>query len=66
MKGERRVKKHIISLRISAEEWDSLNEIMKGLQFKRVSDLMREAFKLVLAPPNSFGDAAAEGQKRIG
>ena len=62
-RGERRVKRHIISLRISSEEWDSLNETMKGLQFKRVSDLMREAFKLVLAP--QFGDAATEGQKRI-
>ena len=65
-RGERRVKRHIISLRISAEEWDSLHEIMQGLQFKRVSDLMREAFKLVLTPPATFGDAAAEGQKRIG
>ena len=65
-RGERRVKRHIISLRISAEEWDSLHEIMQGLQFKRVSDLMREAFKLVLTPPASFGDTAAQGQKRIG
>ena len=65
-RGEKRVKRHIISLRISSEEWDSLHEIMKGLQFKRVSDLMREAFKQVLIPPASFNDAAAEGQKRIG
>ena len=65
-KGEKRVKRHIISLRISTEEWDSLHQAMQGLQFKRVSDLMREAFKLVLTPPASFGGSAAEGQKRIG
>ena len=63
--GERRVKRHIISLRVSAEEWDSLHEIMQGRKFKRVSDLMREAFRLVLAPPASFGAAGSEGQKRI-
>ena len=65
-RGERRVKRHIISLRISAEEWDSLHEIMHGLQFKRVSDLMREAFKLALTAPTGCGGAATEGQKRIG
>ena len=60
------VKQHIISLRVSTEEWNSLHEIMQGLQFKRVSDLMREAFKLVLAPPPHFGETVAEGQERIG
>jgi len=60
------VKRHIISLRVSTEEWDTLQEIMKGLQFKRVSDLMREAFRQVLAPPDSFETVAAEGQKRTG
>ena len=49
----RQVKQHIISLRISAVEYASLHEAMKGLQFKRVSDLMREAFKLLQAPPAS-------------
>jgi len=60
------VKRHIISLRVSAEEWDTLHEIMKGLQFKRVSDLMREAFKQVLTPPDELDSAATQGQKRTG
>ena len=64
-RNERRIKQHIISLRVSTEEWDSLHEVMECLQFKRVSDLMREAFKLVLAPPDSY-EIASEGQKRIG
>ena len=64
-KRERRIKRHIISLRISREEWDSMHELMNCLQFKHVSDIMREAFKLVLSPPASFENAAAEGQKRI-
>ena len=54
----RNAKTHIISLRISAEEWDALHEIMDGLQLNRVSDLMREAFKQVVAPSSSFQDAA--------
>ena len=66
MKRDRRIKRHIISLRISAEEWDSLHELMKGLQLKNVSDIMREAFKLILPPTASFENAAAEGQKRGG
>jgi hypothetical protein len=49
-------------MRISTEELDYLHEIMKGQQFKRVSDVMRAAFKLVLAPPAALGDAASEGQ----
>ena len=60
------VKRHIISMRISAEEWDSLHEAMKCLQFRHVSDLMREAFKLVLAPTSTFETATSEGQKRAG
>jgi 2,4-dienoyl-CoA reductase-like NADH-dependent reductase (Old Yellow Enzyme family) len=62
--SKQRVKQHIISMRISAEEWDSLHETMKCLQFQRVSDLMREAFKLVLAPTSSFETVAADGPKR--
>jgi len=65
-RSNQRVKRHIISLRVSTEEWDSLHEAMQGLQVKRVSDLMREAFKLVLAPPASFETATTEGQKRLG
>lgn len=60
------VKQHIISLRVSTEEWNSLHEIMQGLQFKRVSDLMREAFKLVLNPHPHFAESMTEGQERIG
>jgi len=59
--SNRRVKSHIISLRVSNEEWNSLRQIMQGQQFKRVSDLMREAFKMVLTPPSSFG--GAEGNR---
>jgi hypothetical protein len=59
---ERRIKRHIISLRVTTEEWDSLHEIMQGLQFKRVSDLMREAFQLVLASPATFETVATKGQ----
>ena len=67
MKGShQRTKRHIISMRISAEEWNSLHETMKCLQFQRVSDLMREAFKLVLVPTPSFETATTEGQKRSG
>ena len=66
MRQSRCVKRHIISLRVSTEEWDTLQEIMKGLQFKRVSDLMREAFRQVLVPPDSLDAAATEGQKRTG
>lgn len=50
-RSDKRVKRHIISMRISVEERDSLHNIMESLQFKRVSDLMREAFKLVLSTP---------------
>lgn len=59
-------KRHIISLRVSTEEWDALQETMKGLQLKRVSDLMREGFKQLLAPSGSLQEMAAEGPKRTG
>jgi putative metalloenzyme radical SAM/SPASM domain maturase len=36
---------------------------MKGLQFKRVSDLMREAFKLVLARPATFEPPLQRGRR---
>ena len=61
--GEQCVKRHIISMRISAEEWDSLQEAMEFLQFHRVSDLMREAFKLVLTPASALKTATAHGEK---
>jgi hypothetical protein len=60
-KSEQRVKHHVISMRISGDEWDSLREAMNHLQCRRVSDLMREAFKLVIAPPGPFETAVAEG-----
>lgn len=56
-------KRHIISLRVSTEEWDTLQEIMKGLQLKRVSDLMREGFRM-LAPTDSFQGAIPEGSQK--
>jgi hypothetical protein len=59
-------KRHIISMRISTEEWDSLQEIMKGLQLKRVSDLMREGFRQLLTPAEPFENIAAEGPERTG
>ena len=62
---EKRIKRHIISMRISAEEWESLHELMKCLQLKNVSDIMREAFKLVMAPPATLETATNEGQQRI-
>jgi len=52
-------------MRISAEEWESLHELMKCLQLKNVSDIMREAFKLVMAPPATLETATNEGQQRI-
>jgi hypothetical protein len=65
-RNNQRVKRHIISMRISAEEWNSLHETMKCLQVQRVSDLMREAFKLVLSTTPSYETAVTEGQKRSG
>jgi hypothetical protein len=65
-RSEQRVRRHIISMRISAEEWRSLHETMQCLHFQRVSDLMREAFKLVLAPPPSLEAAGTNGNKRTG
>jgi hypothetical protein len=65
-RSEQRVKRHIISMRISAEEWDSLHETMKCMQLRRVTDLMREAIKLVLTPGQTLENAAAEGHKRVG
>ena len=61
-----RMKRHIVSMRISSEEFNSLQEIMKGRQFNRVSDLMREAFMLVLTTPALFGHSPAESRDRIG
>lgn len=60
------IKRHIISLRVSTEEWDALQETMRGLQMKRVSDLMRAGFRELLDPSASFHGAAHEGQKRTG
>jgi hypothetical protein len=63
-KPEKRVKQHVISLRISADEMDSLREAMKYTQCRRVSDLMREAFKVMFAPPPSF-ETAANGTDEV-
>ena len=63
--SNQRVKRHVVSMRISEEEWDVLNETMKYLQFRRVSDLMREAFKLILTPGASF-ETAANGAEEAG
>lgn len=65
MKRPSRKNQHVISLRVSAEEWDSLHETMKGLKYKCVSDLMRAAFKLV-QNGTVFGEAGIRGQKRTG
>ena len=64
--GGGRVKRHVISTRISRDEWDLLHDAMKCLQFRRVSDLMREAFKLVLdsAPASEAAAAGGRGEKR--
>jgi hypothetical protein len=40
-----------------------MHEAMKCLQFRRVSDLMREAFKLVLSPTSAYGAAASKDQE---
>ena len=64
--GEKGIKRHIISMRVSAEEWDSLNDLRRGLQMRYVSDIMREAFKLIVTPPDSFEAATSDGRKRIG
>ena len=47
-------------------EWDSLHDTMADLQFKRVSDLLREAFKLVHAQPASFVSTARDRELRVG
>lgn len=62
---EVRVKRHIISMRVSAEEFETMHETMKSLQCRRVSDLMREAFKLLMPPSPSF-EAAAKGAEEAG
>lgn len=62
-RDEQRVKRHVISMRVSAEEFDSMHETMKSLHYRRVSDLMRDAFKLLMAPPM---DAAIEGAEKAG
>jgi hypothetical protein len=62
--SRQRVKRHIISMRISAEEWDSLHEAMKCLKVRRVSDLMREVFKQVLTPRSPYETGMTEGQER--
>jgi hypothetical protein len=65
-RSEQRIKNHIISMRISSEEWASLHETMKCLELQRVSDLMREAFKLVMTPASSFEPTTTESQHRAG
>ena len=46
---EKHAKQHVVSLRISEEELDAIHEKVRTLQFQCVSELMREAFKLVIA-----------------
>ena len=46
---EKLVKQHVVSLRISEKELDSIQEKVKALQLQCVSELMREAFELVIA-----------------
>lgn len=65
MRRTNHLKQHIISMRISAEEFATLREAMDHLQCRRVSDLMREAFKLMLVPPPSF-ETAAKGADEVG
>ena len=57
-RNELRVKRHVISMRVSAEEFDSMCETMKSMHYRRVSDLMREAFKLLMTPPTSLETVA--------
>jgi hypothetical protein len=64
-KDQQRVKRHVISMRVNAEEWDSLLRTMNHLQCRRVSDLMREAFKLVTIP-NASLDTAVNGTEKGG
>ncbi|HJV36473.1 hypothetical protein [Geomonas sp.] len=63
-RDEQRVKRHVISMRVSAEEFDSMHETMKSLHYRRVSDLMRDAFKLLMTPPGLEG--AIEGAEEAG
>ena len=49
MKNNTQAKKQIVSMRISAEERETLNDMMKYLKVDRVSDLMREALKQISA-----------------
>lgn len=53
-----RVKSNVVSLRVSDEEWESLRETMSRLHLDRVSDVMREAFKLLAVSAPSLADAA--------
>lgn len=64
-RDEQRVKRHVISMRVSAEEFDSMVETMKSMHYRRVSDLMREAFKLLMAPPSAL-EAAVKGVEEAG
>ena len=54
LSNQRMIRRHIISMRISSEEWDSLHEAMKCLKLKRVSDLMREALRQVQTAQRSL------------
>jgi hypothetical protein len=65
-KGTSKMKRHIISMRISTEELDYLHQVMRGQQLKSVSALMRQAFNQVLAPSLPGEDAVTKGPHRIG
>jgi hypothetical protein len=55
------VKSHVVSMRISADEWETLREVMKYLQLDSVSDVMREAFRHISEPSSFMVSAAGEG-----
>ena len=46
-------KSYVISMRISDEERELLEEVMKHQRIRRVSDLMRQGIELVKRTPSS-------------
>jgi hypothetical protein len=57
-------KNTVISIRVSDEERNFLQEIMKDSHCKNMSTLMREAFRLVCAPSRPLDTAFANGHKQ--
>lgn len=60
-------KSYVISMRISDEERELLEEIMKDQQIRRVSDLVRQGIELVKRTPSSdlIGIVNAEQLSRL-